>query len=82
MEKIYENLIKIYSVAGEEVEAKIYEKKLSDLKAEKNTVIAFFMIYGLTVILILISVVVRIFIGFAQYKKDEEEKKLGDVIYG
>ncbi len=82
LEKIYENLIKIYSVAGEEVEAKIYEKKLSDLKAEKNTVIAFFMIYGLTVILILISVVVRIFIGFAQYKKDEEEKKLGDVIYG
>jgi len=81
-EKIYENLIKIYSVAGEEVEAKIYEKKLSDLKAEKNTIIAFFMIYGLTVILILISVVVRIFIGFAQYKKDEEEKKLGDVIYG
>jgi len=81
-EKIYENLIKIYDVAGETGEAKIYEKKLEDLKTEKNIVGAFFMVYGIIVILILIGIVARIFIGFTQYKRDEEEKMLGDVVYG
>ncbi len=81
-EKIYENLIKIYDVAGETGEAKIYEKKLDDLNAEKGIVGAFFMIYGAIVILILIGIVARIFIGWTQYKRDEEEKMLGDVVYG
>ncbi|PKP59206.1 MAG: hypothetical protein CVT88_06035 [Candidatus Altiarchaeales archaeon HGW-Altiarchaeales-1] len=81
-EKIYENLIKIYDVAGEKGESKIYGKKLEDLKTEKNIVGAFFMVYGIIVILILIGIVVRIFIGFTQYKRDEEEKMLGDVVYG
>jgi len=81
-EKIYENLIKIYDVAGEKGESKIYEKKMDDLKTEKNIVGAFFMVYGIIVILILIGIVARIFIGFTQYKRDEEEKMLGDVVYG
>jgi len=81
-EKIYENLTEIYNVSGETGEAKIYEKKLDDLKAEKGIVSAFFMVYGFIVILILTGIVVRIFIGWTQYKRDEEEKTLGDVIYG
>ncbi|PIZ30152.1 MAG: hypothetical protein COY41_04530 [Candidatus Altarchaeum sp. CG_4_10_14_0_8_um_filter_32_851] len=81
-EKIYENLIKFYDAAGETGEAKIYEKKSDDLKTEKNIVSAFFMVYGAIVILILTSIVVRIFIGWTQYKRDEEEKMLGDVVYG
>lgn len=80
--KIYEDLIKIYTAAGETGEAKIYEKKLNDLKKERDTITAFFMIYGIIVISILIGIVARIFIGFAQYKRDEEEKMLGDVVYG
>jgi len=81
-EKIYENLTEIYNVSGETGEAKIYEKKLDDLKAEKGIVSAFFMVYGFIVILILTGIVVRIFIGWTQYKRDEEEKTLGDVVYG
>lgn len=81
-DKIYENIILLYNISGEKEEAIVYEAKRNEKINEKAIIESFFMIYGIIVGLIMIFIVTRIILGFVNYKRDEEEIKIGDVVLG
>ena len=76
----YEEAERLYRVAGETEDADILHGKISELKDQYASIKKSFTAYGILLTAILVGFLIRASLALQNYRLDEEEASVGDIV--